>query len=218
MTISQLERFKCRPEVRQGGLPAYISPVSEGPGGTSLGAGSPSSTSRLAMRHAEARSCHTGRNHSSAAPSYLPILLRAGSRASRGPVHTYARTHARTHGARGLKSGLVGALALLRVPSLVQALPGAALALPECDRPANSPSLPQPPSRTDLDLNTIIHFSHKQLQRVTGHPRIFFPALLQVTAHRSGAAWEGRAACYPFSLFPTLGIFQRCPVMSASSV
>lgn len=35
MTISQLERFKCRPEVRQGGLPAYISPVSEGLGGTS---------------------------------------------------------------------------------------------------------------------------------------------------------------------------------------
>lgn len=130
----------------------------------------------------------------------------------------HVHMHARAHGTRGLKSGLVGALALLRVPSLVQALPGAALALPECDRPANSPSRPQPPSRTDLDLNTIIHFSHKQLQRVTGHPRIFFPALLQVTAHRSGAAWQGRAACYPFSFFLTLGIFQRCPVMSASSV
>lgn len=112
----------------------------------------------------------------------------------RGDLGTHTFTHTEPWAA---KYRLVAALALFRVPPLMKALPGAALALPSRDRPANSPSLPQSPSRTDPDLNTIIHFSHKQLQRVTGHPGIFFPALLRVTAHCGGAAWEGRAACYP---------------------
>lgn len=56
---------------------------------------------------------------------------------------------------------------------------------------------PQLSPHPDLDLNTIIPFSHKQ--GVAGHPRIVFqlycgsePTMVALTA--LGAAWEGIAA------------------------
>lgn len=115
-------------------------------------------------------------------------------------AHIHVHTH--THRAKGCKVQAGGSScsllsAIVHWQCELQASPGAALALCRCNCPANSPSLPQPPLHADLDLNTIIHFSHKQLLRVAVTQGYFFPALLWVATQRGSAAWEGRASCYP---------------------
>lgn len=110
------------------------------------------------------------------------------------PVGTCTHRYTHTQG-QGMKSpGWWHVLLFSESPGLCRSCLSPSPAL----LPSKQPCPPQPPPRTDLDLNTIIHSSHKQLQRVAGHPRILFAALLQLTAHYGAAACEGKVSSIPF--------------------
>ena len=204
-------------QIRQRGLTACMTPVHEGLGGTF-------NWGRLAkpceqVAHAPCRcQVHHGWNHSSAASSSLPILLRAGCWASWGPARTHMCTHTHPHTQRARGCNIQVGVSSCSLPS--------AIAHVGFDWSCPSPPWAQPLSKQRFPPPAPFERwpwpeYHNPLQpwasaESGGSPKDMFSN--SAPGHTSPLWCCLRRKSCLLSPWPNLGLFWRCPMMSESRV